>query len=296
MQIISAYIMAAAATGTQEVNLLTDQQLNLDNWSNANVYNDSVINDYADGVNNLTIENVFTPASHVGPDGNTYEYYYEILWNVSASITMQYYVWSHKKLCGYLQGNGGMGYVIFEDATNPQGYSNVSNATQNQNYVCNLYRNGSLVTQAGAVPASGVTSTDVEFASANLSECMTWLQKPEHNYPRKYLQVSVEAGKTYDFRMMLSSPTGFETDEAYAGYNAEWIAVTNDAPTDNDTLKEYDGTFAELNPYASVAFVEYAVQFEATAATHYLVIDFGQINEDTEYQIEIKSLGLYEVE
>ena len=286
--------LAAASSGRIERNLLTREQQNLDNWNSANIVNASVVNAFSDNENNVTVENVFTPASHVGPDGNSYEYYYEIRWNVSSSITMQYYIWSHQKMCGYLNGNGGMGYVVYYDPTSVNQYSNVYSATSNSVYVCRLYRNGSLVTQSGAVPATGVTSTDIQFMSANINECLAWLRKPEHNYPRKFLAIEAEIGKTYAFKAKISSPSGFSCDNAYGGYEQEWIAVMADAPEDNDTLKAYDGVFREINQYASVVQTQYAAVFTATESIHYLVVDFGQINDETTAMFKIK-LGLYEV-
>ena len=307
MQIVSAYLLAAASGGGYSGNIITDDQLNISNWD----ITGDIANSYVNGVNNISFENaggggIATTAEElnqilVEKTGYPTRYSSGIGRNMIDGL-------SNNKLYAFAfltVENGGSTYpnnVFLYWIYDPNFLHDIDiskiNITisqdgktitirNNQDFAVSFrgiklyYYNVNYDWAQTYGPISEISANS--SASANLGYVISSVNMFYDTFGEAFdgniqLNIPVEAGKTYEFRFDGCSPSGFEAD-------SDSISIVSGA---NTTTAQFDGTATET-------MGSYGIPFEAGSDTATLTFDLSQMTSSSGISLNISNLSVFEV-
>lgn len=301
MQIVSAYLLAAASGGGYSGNIITDDQLNISNWD----ITGDITNSYVNGVNNISFENTGGGGgggSYVAPNGNTYKYKYHYYGGRYSSngryisYAYEFDIYSNLKL---VASNTSLP-IASTDSGEIYFYSSLSDLRNLDKDINSIYpaadrtqfyydpvQSGSWILQGKArddKSAYGwkiVTDIpqmfDIGTTKQQVIDYLTTPDVPAFDGDIQ-LNIPVVAGKTYEFRFDGCSPSGFTSDDNN-------ISIVSGA---NITTAQFDGTATET-------MGSYRIPFEAGSDTATLTFDLSQMTSSSGISLNISNLSVFEV-
>ena len=295
MQIVSAYLIAAAVSKGFSGNLFTENELNLSNWE----HDAKVSNVYQYSVNTTTVE----IQQNKAPNGIVYQYKYHWRMKQGNQGVYEMDLYCNKKI-GFMNRDG---FCLNSDnlittrritlnCPNAGIYTNSSNfrfydsdnTWVTPDHCIYSYGNsgGGRVFVPTTDPDYLVIDSDIPYFSSTSDLYDYLIDGSASVFPSagQYMRITkpVVSGNLYEFSFRGCTPSGFEYQ---SGASLEDITVVSGA---NSVFVQWDNVASETRQ-------PYLLRFTAGANTATIAFHFSEMANDQDFNFKISNLELVEV-